>query len=67
MTILTYPSTFVCDGCKATLVLTGSPGMDMDDAITANGWNGSEDGYLCSKCCKGSKAGEVEATANHYR
>ncbi len=50
MGLMKYPPTIVCDGCQKVLTLTGSPGMDMDDAIRSHGWDVDEEGNLCEKC-----------------
>lgn len=44
--------TVFCAGCMATLILSGSPGMNVDKAIRVSGWNANEEGELCPKCDK---------------
>ncbi len=41
-----------CNGCMATLMLNGAPGMELEDAIRAHQWGVDEEGILCPKCDK---------------
>ena len=44
--------TVFCNGCMATLILNGSPGMEVEDAIRSHQWDVDEEGILCPKCDK---------------